>query len=412
MMFLFHRQITTRSSRSESCLLSKLTLHCFDLRGDLNHTTVNSELECTSSHLEASRQLLSKMADADKPLLFKDPEVLEAEQVVPMGSSPPQPVPRSEARRHTEAWTVAMAFARAQVLHQAEAMARDPTLGFINPRIRPDLDPSHPSYKLTIGPQPRPQSNNSLGGFGNHQDSNQYAGEDLDNQRDINEVGAGDFLDDMINNRANNEDGNLAEQYDFTGDEHAGFNVEFSAFTNNGRFTLVNASLEHACMEFRANGPDCTNPCTFPCEGDHSHMAHNPHHVCHDCRVEPDLYDVGEEENMIAEHRLYFCADCTKLRATGPAMQLWTHPRRTAELKTRRINKCSCHDELQKGWICGEHRTVKAEYIAKWGPEHVKSFRNFFGGTFCADCRVKQPQKNGSVVMWQCAHCKDIVLKE
>jgi hypothetical protein len=349
------------------------------------------------------------MAESNKKLTFKDPEVLEPEQVVPIDSSPPQPMLPTEARRHTQGWTIAMHFARAQVLHHAEVMAADPTLVYINPRIRPDLDPS---FNVTIGPQPHPEVTNSHGGFSSDQNTHHIASELLESQRNLNDIGAGDLLDDLISNLVNNEDGHFSSQQDFSGDVHEGFNVEFPAFTNNGPFTLANASLDHACMEYRGNGQECSNPCTFPCEGDHSHMANNPHHVCHDCRVEPDLYDIAEEEEMIAEHRLYFCADCTAIRATGPAMQVWTHPRRVAEIKHRRVNKCSCHDELQKGWICEEHRTLKAEYIQKWGPEHVKSFCTFFGDDLCGDCRAKSPQKEGDQIMWQCAHCKDIVVKE
>jgi len=382
------------------------------------HSLKFESTPCISKVSRTLHRLYStKMADANVPPIFKDPEVLEAEQVVPMGTSPdsssPQIMPSSEVRRHTNAWTVQMHFARAQTLHMAEAMRDDPTLGFINPRIRPDLDPSHPSYTgLTIGPQPRTLGNSSLGGFDNYQDSNQYAGEALEDERNINEVRVGDLLDDMINDEEHNENGGMAEKIDFSGPEHDGFNVEFEGFTNNGRFTLVNASLEHPCVEIRANGHECSNPCTFPCQGDHSHMAHNPHHVCHDCRVQGDLTDVNEEKDMIAKHRIYFCAECTTKRATGPAMQMWTHPRRFAEIKTRKVNKCSCHDALQKGWICGYHRDIKAEEIERWGPEKLKSFRNFFGGNFCADCRINPPESDGDVVMWQCAMCDDFVLKE
>ncbi len=308
----------------------------------------------------------------------------------PMGSSPPEPLPPREPRPKSQAWTVAMHFARAQVLHQAEAMSADPTLGFVNPRIRPDLSPNS---NVTIDPDLQAQGTSSLGGFGIDQNTNQNAGRHLESQQQNN-----DIID-------------VRGQQDFSSDIHEGYNEEFPAFTNNGRYTLANSSVDHPCMEYRTTGNSCYNPCTFPCEEDHSHLDLNPHYVCHDCRVKPDLYNVDEEEQMIAEHRLYFCADCTRDRATGPAEQLWEHPRRFAEFKTRKIDKCSCHDELQKGWICEEHRILKATYIRKWGPEHVKSFRVFFGGDFCGACRKNSPQTDGAQVMWLCAHCKDIVLK-
>lgn len=321
------------------------------------------------------------MKCTDKTLAVQAPEDPDVEMSAePIGSSPPEPMPRVDLRR-LSGTSVTMAFARAQVLHQQKELTKTPGQGFIVPRLRPmntggnavDQQSVNTNVDVNIGrplvnPQIQAQDNHFPSGFGNR-----------DN---INENDAGDII------------------------------VEFPLFGNGGPYTLNGASLNHPCMEYRNTGTLCYNPATYPCEGDHSNLPFKPHPVCHDCRLEPDMYDVDAEEEMIAKHRIYFCDKCAEERATGPILQLWQHPRRYTELKARRVNKCSCHNELQKNWICGRHRILKAKYIQKWGPEHVKSFKIFFGGDYCACCRVKSPQTDGPKVMWQCAYCKDIVVLE
>jgi hypothetical protein len=327
------------------------------------------------------------------------PQVLEDSDVgllsEPLGSSPPKLMPRVEPAPHPSGTTVAMAFARAHVLNQTEELAKTPGQGFIIPRLRPKntgknafdqcsvkINVSFNIGQPLIDPQIQAQDNYIPGSFGNQ--------ESFGNQKKINENPPGDSNVDMP----------LFTKAD----------LDFPLFHNGGPYTLHGASLDQPCMEYRNTGTLCYNPATYPCEEDHSDMPFKPHPVCHDCRLKPDMYDVDAEEEMIAKHRIYFCARCTEERATGPALQLWAHPRRYGELKTRRVNTCSCYDELQKNWICEQHRLLKFKHIQKWGPEHVKSFKIFFAGNYCACCRIKKPQIDGSKVMWQCAHCKDIVV--
>jgi hypothetical protein len=311
-------------------------------------------------------------------------------------SPPPEPMPRVEPALHTSGMTVAMAFARVQIFNQQEELAKNPSQGFIVPRLRPkntsgnavDQHSVDTNVNFNIGqplvdPQIRARDNNFPSGsvqksFGNQQNTNRKA--------------AGDFNVDMPL---------------FTNAD-----TEFPLFKNGGPYTLHSASLNQPCMEYRNTGTLCYSPATYPCEEGHSNMPFKPHPVCHDCRLQPDKYDVGAEEEIIANHRIYFCAECTEERATGPAVQMWAHPRRYGELKALRVNTCSCHDELQKKWICKHHRILKLKFIQKWGLEHLKSFKVFFAGNYCACCRVKPPQIDGPKVMWQCAYCKDIVVLE
>lgn len=284
---------------------------------------------------------------------------------------------------------VSATFARAQALHEQEALATTFDYGQIDPQLRSTNTGTNAVNQQLL--------NTNLGGYMTGSQSTH--------------ANIGHPLIDAQEQRTNFP-GGFNNQENIIENAGGDITVDFPLFNNHGPYTLGGASLHHVCMEYRNTGTLCYNVATYPCEEDHSYLTFNPHPVCHDCRLKPDLYDVAAEDEMIAKHRIYMCAQCTETRSNGPAQQLWEHPRRFPETKVRRVKICSCHDQLQRNWICEQHRILKAREIQIWGPEHVKSFRGFFGGDFCASCRVATPQTEGPKLMWQCAHCKDIVLLE
>lgn len=196
-----------------------------------------------------------------------------------------------------------------------------------------------------------------------------------------------------------------------TGGDNEAFDLPSPEPKSHKMYPLESSS-HHPCMEYKGNGTLCNARGTYPCEEDHSHTSLNPYYVCGACRVKPVEYDVNAEEEMIKKHRIYLCDQCTETRSNLPALQTWNHPRREPETRLRRVGKCSCYDQLQMGWICEQHRIMKARRIQIWGGEKVKSFRGFFGGDFCASCRIRKPQTHGPKVMWNCAACEDLVIEE
>jgi hypothetical protein len=166
------------------------------------------------------------------------------------------------------------------------------------------------------------------------------------------------------------------------------------------------------CMELTAGGHACGLTSTYICEAQGVNL-HGPFHVCHFCRHQPSDYSLMDEANMLERNRIYLCHECTEQRSRGPIKQLWEHPRRVkGETRERKDTFCKCHDRLNEGWICKQHRLLIAKEIEIWGREKVKSFRSFFQGDLCAACHTRKPKTGGEqgILMWNCAACEDLVL--
>jgi hypothetical protein len=172
----------------------------------------------------------------------------------------------------------------------------------------------------------------------------------------------------------------------------------------------INGGTHIPCMEHGGPASLCRQITTYPCE----HLDHGsqPHWVCHTCRLAPCAYSLVDEEQMIVNNRLYLCHECTELRSQLPQAQIWTHPLRAGETRTRRQDGCRCYDELQVNWLCRHHRLARAGFMSRLGPELVRSHRNFFQGTKCPSCHTNPPQAQGLKVMWVCTFCADPVIQE